>query len=129
MIVAGTTTSIVLAPILAPAVLGIVGFGAAGPVAGNSCLARPTFYRLMLAIGTLAAAIQAGMGNVAAGSAFAVAQSVAMGGALPAVGYVSAAAIGAGLGGAAGQAHGGGEAPGDEEASDDDEAPKAGKTS
>ena len=52
-----------------------------------------------------------------------------MGGALPAIGYVSAAAIGAGAGRVAGQALEGGEAPGDEEASDDDEAPKAGKKS
>jgi len=68
---------VVLAPIAAPAVLGIVGFGAAGPIAGG-----------------IAAGIQAGMGgSVAAGSAFAVAQSVAMGGSLPAIGYTVAGAI------------------------------------
>ena len=55
-----------------------------------------------------------------AGSAFAVAQSVAMGGALPAIGYVSAAAIGAGAGTIAG-ALDDGEPPEDEEASDDEE--------
>lgn len=47
-------------------------------------------------IGGLAAAAQAGVGNVVASSAFAGAQSVAMGGQLPAIGYaISAAASGA----------------------------------
>lgn len=45
-------------------VLGAVGFGAAGPIAG-----------------TAAAAWQAGIGNVAGGSLFAMCQSAAMGGA------------------------------------------------
>lgn len=48
---------------LIPAILGMIGFGTLGPIAGS-----------------LAAAIQASIGNVAAGSAFAIAQSVAMGG-------------------------------------------------
>ena len=48
-------------------------------------------------LGTIAAAIQSSIGNVVAGSAFAVAQSVAMGGALPALGYISAGIIGAGV--------------------------------
>ncbi|KAH8113531.1 hypothetical protein DFH11DRAFT_1727544 [Phellopilus nigrolimitatus] len=57
----------VLAPVLAPPVLGLIGFGPAGPIAGS-----------------MAATIQAGMdGAVAAGGYFATAQSVAMGGALP----------------------------------------------
>jgi hypothetical protein len=43
--------------------------------------------------GGIAAGIQAGMGNVAAGSLFAGAQSVAMGGALPVVGNVIAGGI------------------------------------
>ena len=33
---AGATASIFLTPVLAPAALGVVGFGAAGPVAGES---------------------------------------------------------------------------------------------
>ncbi|KAL0956827.1 hypothetical protein HGRIS_002938 [Hohenbuehelia grisea] len=65
-----------IAPVAAPAVLGLVGFGAAGPVAG-----------------TMAAAMQASIGNVVLGSAFAGAQSVAMGGALPVVGTAIAAGI------------------------------------
>ncbi|PAV17078.1 hypothetical protein PNOK_0714200 [Pyrrhoderma noxium] len=61
---------LVLAPAIAPPLLGIIGFGAAGPVAG-----------------TVAAAMQSSIGGaVAAGSPFAVAQSVAMGGTLPFVG-------------------------------------------
>ncbi len=33
---AGATVGVVLTPIVAPAALGVVGFGAAGPVAGES---------------------------------------------------------------------------------------------
>ena len=46
-------------------------------------------------LGSWAAGIQAGIGNVAAGSSFAVAQSVGAGAALPFIGFVGAAAIGA----------------------------------
>ncbi|KAK0480317.1 adaptin N terminal region-domain-containing protein [Armillaria novae-zelandiae] len=75
---ASVVAGVVLTPVIVPAALGIVGFGAAGPVAG-----------------TLAAVIQSGIGNVAAGSAFAVAQSIGMGGAIPAGVYaVSGAAAG-----------------------------------
>ncbi|EIN11530.1 hypothetical protein PUNSTDRAFT_131693 [Punctularia strigosozonata HHB-11173 SS5] len=77
---AGVVGGVLLAPIVAPAALGLVGFGAAGPVAGG-----------------IAAGIQAGIGNVAAGSLFAACQSVAMGGALPA----TWAAIGGLIGGGA----------------------------
>ncbi|KAK0495247.1 hypothetical protein EDD18DRAFT_1171421 [Armillaria luteobubalina] len=45
--------------------LGLIGFGAAGPVAGS-----------------LAALIQSSIGNVVAGSLFALLQSIAMGGSL-----------------------------------------------
>ena len=34
---AGATASILLAPVLAPVALGVVGFGAAGPIAGEPC--------------------------------------------------------------------------------------------
>ncbi|KAJ7454029.1 hypothetical protein B0H11DRAFT_1926672 [Mycena galericulata] len=72
----------VVAPFAAPVALGLVGFSSIGPVAG-----------------TFAAATQAGIGNVVAGSAFACAQSVAAGGALPAVGYAISAGISGFLGG------------------------------
>jgi hypothetical protein len=68
------------APLLAPAVLGVIGFGALGPVAGG-----------------IAASIQSGIGSVIAGSGFSVAQSVAMGGALPVIGYVVAGVAAAAL--------------------------------
>ncbi|PCH43568.1 hypothetical protein WOLCODRAFT_18433 [Wolfiporia cocos MD-104 SS10] len=71
----GAIAGVALAPVVAPAALGIIGFSAAGPVAGS-----------------IAALIQGSIGNVVAGSLFAGAQSVAMGGALPAIGYVTAAA-------------------------------------
>ncbi|KAH9976282.1 hypothetical protein BGW80DRAFT_1167856, partial [Lactifluus volemus] len=63
----GVAASLVFAPILVPVGLGLIGFSAIGPVAGS-----------------LAAIIQAGIGNVMAGSLFAIAQSIAMGGAFPA---------------------------------------------
>lgn len=73
----GAIAGAVLAPVVAPAALGVIGFGAAGPVAGS-----------------IAALIQSSIGNVAAGSLFAMAQSVAMGGALPLLGYATGAAAG-----------------------------------
>ncbi|CAL1709427.1 unnamed protein product [Somion occarium] len=63
-------------PLLAPAVVSVVGFSPAGPVAGS-----------------LAAAAQAGMGNVVAGSSFAIVQSIGMGGAVPIIGQVVGGAI------------------------------------
>ncbi|KAK7685295.1 hypothetical protein QCA50_011658 [Cerrena zonata] len=73
-----------VAPFLAPPALGVVGFSAAGPVAGS-----------------MAAGLQAGMGNVVAGSAFSVAQSVAIGGALPVIGYIASGIMTAGAAAAA----------------------------
>jgi len=49
-------------------------------------------------IGSLAAAIHSGIGNVVAGSLFALAQSIGAGGALPAIFSAIAGAIGALLG-------------------------------
>lgn len=54
-------------------------------------------------VGSAAAAIQATIGNVVAGSLFAGAQSVAMGAALPAIGYIGAAMVGGLLGGMTGE--------------------------
>lgn len=65
---AGATTAFFLVPVAATVALGAVGFSAVGPVAGS-----------------IAAGLQAGIGNVAVGSAFAAAQSVAMGGTLSGV--------------------------------------------
>ncbi|KAI0289368.1 hypothetical protein BC826DRAFT_1032338 [Russula brevipes] len=65
---AGAVVGSLLAPVVVPAGLGLVGFGAAGPVAGS-----------------LAAGWQASIGSVAAGSVFSTIQSVAMGGAIPTV--------------------------------------------
>ncbi|PBL01474.1 hypothetical protein ARMGADRAFT_1025176 [Armillaria gallica] len=57
-----------LAPTIVPPILGLFGFGAAGPVAGK----HTVHLRF----------IQSGIGNVVAGSLFALAQSIAMGGSL-----------------------------------------------
>ncbi|KAK0449930.1 hypothetical protein EV421DRAFT_2032109 [Armillaria borealis] len=62
----GVIAGIALTPVIVPPILRIFGFGAAGPVAGG-----------------IAAAIQSGIGNVAAGSLFAMWQSIATGGAIP----------------------------------------------
>ena len=70
----------ILAPTLAPPILGIVGFGLAGPVAGKPLHTSPPVTGLNANVGSMAAGIQAGLGNVVSGSLFATAQSVAMGG-------------------------------------------------
>jgi len=75
---AGITAGAVLAPVVLTAGLGVIGFSAAGPVAGK-----------------IAAGLQAGIGNVAAGSLFAMAQSAAMGGAVSSV-VAAAGALGGG---------------------------------
>lgn len=64
---AGATTAFFLVPVAATVALGAVGFSDGEP------------------IGSIAAGLQAGIGNVAVGSAFAAAQSVAMGGTLSGV--------------------------------------------
>jgi len=74
----GTTAGAFLAPVVLTAGLGVIGFSAVGPVAGS-----------------IAAGLQAGIGNVAAGSLFAMAQSAAMGGAVSSV-VTAAGALGGG---------------------------------
>jgi hypothetical protein len=97
--VVGTIGAVVVAPAVAPAALGVVGFSAAGPVAGSPLLSlHTTPLYLTHCTGTVAAGMQAGIGNVVAGSLFAGAQSVAMGGALPAIGSAIAGSL-SGLGG------------------------------
>jgi len=64
------------APVVAQAALGFVGFSSTGVVGG-----------------TLAAAIQSSIGSVAAGSWFAGAQSIAMGGAFPPLGFAISAIV------------------------------------
>ncbi|KAF9653977.1 hypothetical protein BDM02DRAFT_3107161 [Thelephora ganbajun] len=68
---AGIIGATVLTPLLTVPVLNVIGFSAAGPVAG-----------------TLAAGIQSGIGNVAASSLFASAQAIATGAAIPVLAQV-----------------------------------------
>lgn len=56
---------------------------------------RRCFDLTIFTVGTWAAAAQAAIGNVVAGSPFAIAQGVGAGAALPFIGFVGAAAIGA----------------------------------
>ena len=94
-----------VAPIALVGGLGLIGFGAAGPVAGKyfSDTVVILFY-LHPHPGSIAAGIQSVFygGAVTSGSAFALAQSVAMGGA--ALTAVEAAAAGTGIAAAAGAA-------------------------
>jgi len=78
--VAGTVT----APAVAAGVVGLIGFGPGGVVAGS-----------------LAAAIHSCIGNVAAGSLFATAQAIGAGAALPFLGFAGAAVAGAVIAGRA----------------------------
>lgn len=82
-----------------PAVLGAIGFGSGGVIAGArstpACYVISIYLTLDLCTGTAAAGIQAGIGNVAAGSLFAMVQSFAMGGAAAvAVGTVGTVLVG-----------------------------------
>ncbi|KAF9520216.1 hypothetical protein BS47DRAFT_1336190 [Hydnum rufescens UP504] len=76
--VGGAVLCVGLAPFVAPPVLGVPGFGSGGVAAGS-----------------YAAGLQASIGNVGAGSWFASAQSVGAGGALPVIGKVVSAGVGA----------------------------------
>ncbi|KAK0470050.1 uncharacterized protein EV420DRAFT_1742520 [Desarmillaria tabescens] len=80
-IIGGVVVGVVLVAAVPP-ILSLIGFGPAGPVAG-----------------LLAPAIQSGIGNVVAGSPFAIAQHIGMVGMVPGV-YAAAGAIG-GAGGIA----------------------------
>ncbi|KAK0193550.1 adaptin N terminal region-domain-containing protein [Armillaria mellea] len=75
--VIGAAAGAILTPVLAPAALGIIGFSAAGPVAGKRAKVHLRLPSKVV------------IGNVAAGSAFAVAQSIAAGGAIPAGVYAT----------------------------------------
>ncbi|KAK0224633.1 hypothetical protein EDD85DRAFT_234815 [Armillaria nabsnona] len=77
----GAIVGAALTPVIVPPILGWFGFGAAGPVTG-----------------TIAAGIQSGIGNVAAGSLFAHLQSMAMGGIISAGPYVISGVVGGGVG-------------------------------
>jgi hypothetical protein len=72
-----TVVSAALAPVLIPLILNGLGFGAGGVVAGS-----------------WAAGVHAYLGNVVAGSLFALAQSAGAGAALPLVGWLASAGLG-----------------------------------
>ncbi|KAB8212792.1 hypothetical protein BDV33DRAFT_186137 [Aspergillus novoparasiticus] len=83
LVVSGTGLALATAPITGPAILGAVGFSAAGPVAAS-----------------FAAAWQASIGAVQAGSLFATLQGAAMGGAAAGT-FTTASNIGIGMVGSA----------------------------
>ncbi|KAI4525808.1 hypothetical protein K525DRAFT_190635, partial [Schizophyllum commune Loenen D] len=75
--IGGAAMTVILMPILGPALLAAVGFGPGGVVAG-----------------TIAAAIHSAIGNVAAGSVFAALQAAGATGMIPAVGFFIGGAVG-----------------------------------
>lgn len=89
--------------------MGAVGFGASGVVGGQYLDAISALYDepTEFLTGSLAALIQGGIGNVAAGSLFAICQSVGAGGALPVLGYVAGAGLGVAATAAAAEQAGG----------------------
>lgn len=91
--VGAAVVGVAVAPVLAPAALGTLGFTAGGVAAGIflHCLFIHSDSRIHA--GSIAAGMQAGMGNVVAGSLFAGAQSVAAGGTLPAIGSIISAGV------------------------------------
>jgi hypothetical protein len=85
-----------MAPVVVPAALGAVGFGAAGPVVGmfHPVSLFEATSKPLEPIGSIAAGMQAGVRDVAAASLLAAAQSIAMGGGVPAA-LSAVAALGA----------------------------------
>jgi hypothetical protein len=88
LVAVGVVSGIIFLPLTAKIILGLIGFSAIGPVAGKPSFSHaphiiecPAYSHVEYA-GSLAALIQAAIGNVAAGSLFAALQSFAMGGAL-----------------------------------------------
>ena len=80
--IAGGVTGAAIGGVAAPTIISAVGFGSLGPVAGST-----------------AAAVQASVGNVAAGGLFATLQSAGMGGAAALGTVVVISAVGVGLAG------------------------------
>jgi hypothetical protein len=80
----GVAAGLMFAPRLVPVCLGLIGFSAIGPVAGEFPKSR-RMNNPPAHTNKPAAKIQAAIGNVVGGSLFAIVQSVAMGGAIPAV--------------------------------------------
>lgn len=103
LIVGGAIAGVLLTPVVAPIALGALGFGAAGPIAGYLAPVIQSWYG----------------GNIAAGSLFAICQSVGMGGAIPtafsAIGAGVGAVIGSRVRGEGGGGDGGGGGGGDDD--------------
>ncbi|KAI5827943.1 hypothetical protein K523DRAFT_62407 [Schizophyllum commune Tattone D] len=83
--IGGAALTVILMPILGPALLSAIGFSSGGVVAGS-----------------IAAAIHSAIGNVAAGSIFAALQAAGATGLIPAVGFLVGGAVG-GAGAAGGK--------------------------
>ena len=98
---AGIIGATVLTPLLTGPILGVVGFSAAGPVAGkgrfllydSAVISGTASFFCCRTLGTLAAGIQSSIGNVAAGSLFATVQGAAMGAGIPALAQVIGGAV------------------------------------
>ena len=106
LIALGIISGVILLPLVAQSILTLIGFSAIGPVAGKPhsdtrphVVWSPCTHASMKYAGSIAASIQAAIGNVASGSLFAALQSFAMsgafGGVLSAVGGVVGGILGA----------------------------------
>ena len=86
--------------LLTAPLLGLLGFSAAGPVAGGKAniIMHNLYTWLTFAIGSIAAMIQSTMSPVAAGSLFAILQSAGMGGSGAIIVNGATAAVGASVG-------------------------------
>ncbi|EPS99759.1 hypothetical protein FOMPIDRAFT_1024057 [Fomitopsis schrenkii] len=87
IVIGAAIASLIILPAVLPGVLGAAGFTATG-----------------VQLGSAAAATHSAIGIVSAGSTFALAQSVAMGGAIPIAWSLGAAAVGGAVGGVLGGA-------------------------
>jgi hypothetical protein len=78
----------------------VIGFGVAGPIAGRFLyrVTSDAMRHITLQLGSMAAGIQSGIGNVVAGSLFAGVQSVAMGGAMAGTVATAASTVGGAVG-------------------------------
>jgi hypothetical protein len=85
VILIGVFSGIILLPCSVKAILRLIGFGPIGPIASESLIEASCHVVESLHtsnyVGSFAAKIQAWIGNVVAGSLFAILQSIAMGGA------------------------------------------------
>lgn len=105
IVIGAAIASLIILPAVLPGVLGAAGFTATGVQLGTQYSSSlRCFCTYVQPTGSAAAATHSAIGIVSAGSTFALAQSVAMGGAIPIAWSLGAAAVGGAVGGVLGGA-------------------------